>query len=189
MIKYPRGDTGTDGVEALGEEGDFIGHTISVRIDHLIDALFMEREILPINAAIPVVILDAATGATQNARCHHSLIESLLLERRGEGDVVSNPLHVLADVQVAHFTAGRGTHIDRPFLIDGHSHGVRHIDCPRPLYRGHFRRRKAEGTGKQGKQRAHHTFFNPPRPGKVPSDRGLQALKYVRYPRFGWVPI
>ena len=188
MIKYPRGDTGTDGVEALGEEGDLIRHTISVRIDYLIDTLFMEREILPINAAISVVILDAPTGAWQNAGCHHSLIESLLLERRGEADVVSNPLHVLANIEIAHLAACRGTHVDRPFFIDGHSHGVRHIDCPRPLYRGHFRRRKAEGTGKQGKQRAHHTFFNPPRPGKVPSDHGLQALKYFHYPRFGSVP-
>ena len=81
MIKYPRGNAGNNGIEALGEEGDLIRHAIAVRIDHLIDALSMKREILPINAAISVVILDAATGATQNARCHHSLIESLLLER------------------------------------------------------------------------------------------------------------
>ena len=143
VIENPGRDAGPDGIESLREGGDLVGQTITIGVDQLVDAFLVDGEVLPIDAAIPIVILEATFRAAHDAGRHDALIESFLLQRGGQGHVLRDPLSVLADVEVGHLAPSGRTDVHGPLFIDGYRHGIRHVDGARPLERGYLSRRKA----------------------------------------------
>ena len=180
-IEDPGGDARDGGVEAFGEDGELIGDTIPVGVGQLVDALLMEGEVLPVHRTIFVVVLEAAATGLQFAGREFPLVESQFIRRRGQADVIGNPERVLADIEVADLATGRGGDVGVASLVERHRRRVGHVERPGPFHRLHLGRREERREAEQGEERAHGERLNPPRPGKVPSDRGRRAPGCVRY--------
>lgn len=97
-IEDTRGDTRDRGVEALGEERHLVGDAVMVRVTELVDGLLVEGEILPVDRAVFVVVLEAPARRFQFSGRKIALVQGKLFGRGGQADVVRHPDGVFADI-------------------------------------------------------------------------------------------
>ena len=97
-VEHAGGDAGDGRIEAFREDRQFVGDAVVIGVGELVDAFLEMSQILPVDAAVLVVILEPAAGALQFARRQLALIEGQFVRRRSQADVVRDPDHVLADV-------------------------------------------------------------------------------------------
>ena len=107
-IQHAGGDPGDGRVEAFGEDGDFVGDAVMVGIRELVDAFLEVGQILPVDAAILVVILEPSAPAFHFPGRQFALIEGKFVRGRSQADVVRDPDHVFTDVQVGRLAARSG---------------------------------------------------------------------------------
>jgi hypothetical protein len=132
VVEDAGGDAGDDAVEAFGEDGEFVGGAVVVGVAELVDAFAVNGEVLPVDGAVFVVVGKAAAREACFAGGELAFEEGFFFFDTGEGDVVGDPLGVLADVEVGDFAAGGGGDVDAALGIDGDGDGVGDVEGAGP---------------------------------------------------------
>ncbi len=138
MIKDARRDARDLRVKTLREDRHLVRQAVAVRVPQLVNALAVNRQVLPVNAAVLVVILETAARQAQPAGGQLALQELPLLLHRRQAHIISDPHRMLADVQIRRLAPCRRRHIDAAVFIHRAGHRVRHIQSPGPLARHHL---------------------------------------------------
>ena len=92
------GDAGDFGIEALGKNRHFVGGAVAICVAQLIDALAVHGEIAPVDAAVLVVVPEAAARLALLAGRELALEELALGLDAGQADIVGDPHWMLANV-------------------------------------------------------------------------------------------
>ena len=137
-IQHAGRDAGDWGVEAFGVDGDLVRDAVVIGVGELVDGLLGDPEVLPVDRAIFVVILEPAARESQFARRQFALEERELFCRCSQGDVIRNPDGVLSDIQVARFATGCRCDVDAARFVHRAGGRVRHAEVARPLERLHL---------------------------------------------------
>ena len=127
-VHDPGGDAGYGRVEAVRENRNFVSHAVTICVAELVDSLLRDREVLPVNRTVLVVILESAARGLQFAGRQFMLKKRQLLLRGSQSDVVGYPYGMLTDVEVAGFTSRSGCHVDVASFIHRDRGGVRHVE-------------------------------------------------------------
>ena len=127
-VHDPSGDAGDGRVEAVRENRDLVSDTVTIGVAELIDSLLRDREVIPVDRTILVVVLESAARGLQLAGRQFTLKERQLLLRGSQADVVGNPYGMLADIEVAGFPSRRRRHVDVTRLIERTGGGVRDVE-------------------------------------------------------------
>ena len=80
-IQHAGRDAGNRGVKAFGVDGDLVRDAVLVGVGELVDGLLRDPEVLPVDRAILVVILESAARGSQLARRQFALEQSQLFCR------------------------------------------------------------------------------------------------------------
>ena len=78
-IEHACGDAGDRRVEAFGEDRDLVGDAVAISIRELVNAFLIEGEILPVDRAVLVMVLQAASAGLHLPGREFALIESELV--------------------------------------------------------------------------------------------------------------
>ena len=132
VVEDTSGDAGDDAVEAFCEGGDLVGGAVVVGVAELVNALAVNGEVFPVDGAVFVVVGEAAAREAGFAGGELAFEEGFFFFDAGEGDVVGDPLGVLADVEVGNFAAGGGGDVDAALGIDGDSDGIGDVEGAGP---------------------------------------------------------
>ena len=137
-IEDTRGDTRDRGVEALGEERHLVGDAVMVRVTELVDGLLVEGEILPVDRAVFVVVLQAASRRLHLPGGEFALVEGKFLRGRREADVIRDPHPMFADVEVADLSTRCRGHVGVASFVERDRSRIRYVKLARPLERLHL---------------------------------------------------
>ncbi len=118
MIHHARRDPGYLGVKSVGENGHCIRRSITIGVTELIDTLGVMRQILPVDGAVTVVILQTGPRQPHLSRSEFAMKKRLLVGHAGESDIVGNPHRVFANIEIAHLAARRGRNVNAALWID-----------------------------------------------------------------------
>ena len=150
-VEHAGGDAGNRRVEPFGEDRELVGDAVAIGIRELVDAFLMEGEILPVDRAVLVMVLQAASAGLHLSGREFTLIESQLVGGRGQADVVRYPEPVFTDVEVTRLAAGRRGHVGVPGLVERDRGRIGHVERAGPLERFHLGADTGSGGERRGK--------------------------------------
>ena len=152
VIKDAGGDAGDVGVKSFRKHRDLVRDAVAVGVAQLVDALGVDREILPVDGAVLVVIRESAARRAEFSRRERVAVKRRFPLDACERDIVGNPHRVLANIEVGDLAARGGGHINAPLRIDRACDGIGDVQRARPFLEDELAR--GIGGGLRGEQRA-----------------------------------
>ena len=181
VIHHAGGDAGGFGVKPLGEDGHFVRRAIAVGVAELINALGERGEILPIDGAVAVVILEPTARCAQFSRRQFFAEKRAFVRDARQADIARDPHPVLPDVEVGHLAPRRRRHVDAALRIDSDRDGVGDVQRTRPFLKDESRFfSRALGCAERAQDRSENHRDHRPQDeqrGETHGIRGTQTAK------------
>ena len=138
MIQNARRDAGDFGVKSFGEGRHLVGSAIAIRVAELVDALAMNGEVLPVDGAVFVMILQPTARQAKFSWSQLPLQELALLLHTAEPDIIRDPHRMLTDVEIRTLSPRGGGDIDASLFIHRAGNRIRHIQSAGPAMKSDF---------------------------------------------------